>query len=205
LLDHVVFATTDLPAAVARFAELTGIDPSPGGSHPGLGTANYLVGLGGGAYLEIIGPDHGQPAPEHARPFTIDSLTDDRIVTWAIRSTNVDEQISAARARGYDPGPARSMSRSTLDGDLLQWRLTPPNLGVHDGLVPFLIDWGSTQHPTARPLPQAPLISWRASDPKPERLHAALSALGATLEIQPSNRTALVAVLQGTHGTVVLT
>lgn len=52
-----------LTQAVASFAGLTGVQPVSGGSHQGMGTTNFLVGLGAGAYLEIIGPDPNQPQP----------------------------------------------------------------------------------------------------------------------------------------------
>jgi hypothetical protein len=66
MIDHVVLAVPNLADGVAEFRRLIGVDPVIGGSHTNLGTANYLVGLGGGAYLEIIGPDPDQPDP--ARP-----------------------------------------------------------------------------------------------------------------------------------------
>ena len=37
----------------------------------------------------------------------------------------------------------------------------------NDGLVPFLIDWGSTPHPTSRDLPRTRLTSWTAIHPTP--------------------------------------
>ena len=62
MLDHLAFATSDLAATIAWFAEATGVQPVEGGRHDGRGTRNYLVGLGPTAYLEIIGPDLERPA-----------------------------------------------------------------------------------------------------------------------------------------------
>jgi hypothetical protein len=57
------------------------------------------------------------------------------------------------------------MTRRSDAGDVLQWRLTPPQIERNDGLVPFLIDWGSTPHPTSRHLPRTRLTSWTANHP----------------------------------------
>lgn len=137
--------------------------------HVGLGTRNYLVSLGGASYLEIIGPDPEQSAPGEPRPFDVDGLTVPRTVTWAISPPDLDAAIAAARARGYDPGPAQSMSRRKPDGTLLEWRLTDGDDAHPSGLVPFLIDWSATVHPTASGLPTTPLLSLTASAPRAGR------------------------------------
>src|SRR5699024_7239395 len=43
--DHLVIAVPDLAAGVREFEELTGVRTTPGGSHPGRGTANHIVSL----------------------------------------------------------------------------------------------------------------------------------------------------------------
>jgi len=202
MLDHIVVAAPELGPAVARFAELTGVQPVPGGSHQGLGTANYLAGLGDGAYLEILGPDPDQPAPGQPRPFGIDRLDSVRVITWAIRPADLDHQIATARARGFDPGPPQSMSRRTPDGEVLRWRLTLPDFAAGDGLVPFLIDWGDTPHPTTRALPAVPLVSFEATHPHPETIRSALAALGVELHVHAGDHAGLTVVLDGGHGEV---
>ena len=203
-LDHVVLAGPDLDLAVAWFAELTGVEPAPGGSHVGLGTANYLVGLGGRAYLEIIGPDLEQPVPAAPRPFGVDDLTSPRVVTWAMATTDIDAVIGRARDAGYDPGEAMAMSRRTPDGELLEWRLTAPRFDHGDGLVPFLIDWARTPHPTSRGLPEVPLLELTGRHPDPSSVRPALAALGAELPLDAGELVALTAVVQGTDGPVTL-
>jgi Glyoxalase-like domain len=104
VIDHIVYAVPRRPRqAVGWFAGLTGAQPVRGGSHEGMGTANFIIGLGTGAYLGIIGPDLDQPQPVGGRWFGIDRLTAPRIVTWAIRTADIDGSVTAARALGYDP------------------------------------------------------------------------------------------------------
>lgn len=203
-LDHLVLAAPDLAAAVRAFAERTGVDPAPGGSHVGLGTANYLVDLGDGGYLEIIGPDPEQPPPDSPRPFGIDDLAGPRLVTWAVRTDDLDALAAQARDGGYDLGESRTMSRRTADGDLLAWRLTMPRFDYADGLVPFVIDWGNSAHPTSRRLPRAPLQDFRATHPDPASVRPALAAMRVDLHIDIGERAELHAVVSGASGPVSL-
>jgi hypothetical protein len=202
-LDHVVLATPDLAATVGELARLTGTRPVPGGSHPGLGTANFLLGLGEGAYLEIVGPDAGQEAAQGPRPFGIDNLAEARLVTWAVRVDGIDAAIAGAREAGYDPGEPREMGRQTPSGAPLSWRLTLDLERGHVGLVPFLIDWGRAPHPTAD-LPVVPLVGLEGVHPHPERIEPSIAALGAKLPVKAGNRPSLTATLFGETGLVVL-
>lgn len=182
-LDHIVLGTPRLADTLAEFVRRTGVTPAPGGVHVGLGTRNYLVGLGGGAYLEILGPDPEQGEYAGVRAFGVDQLVSSRVLTWAIGVDDLDAAVVAARTRGYDPGDVRSMSRRHPDGTLLSWRLTDSS-PVHSGLVPFLIDWGSTTHPTATPdLPVTPLLSFSATAPSPAVIRPLLSALNTELQL----------------------
>ncbi|MEU5768283.1 VOC family protein [Streptomyces asoensis] len=182
-LDHIVLATPDLAATVAEFSRRTGVVPVPGGVHVGLGTRNHLVGLGGRAYLEIIGPDPDQPAPSGPRPFGVDALASARTITWAISPPDLDAAVAAARGRGYDTGDVREMSRRRPDGTLLRWRLTDGGCPHPSGLVPFLIDWGGTAHPAASGLPVSPLLELTATAPDPGEVRALLAALGTDLAL----------------------
>ncbi|MEV7996894.1 VOC family protein [Streptomyces sp. NPDC086077] len=182
-LDHLVLATPDLAATVAEFARRTGVTPVVGGSHVGLGTRNYLVGLGASGYLEIIGPDPEQSTPGGPRPLGVDELAAPRTLTWAISPPDLDAAVASARARGYDPGTPRAMSRRTPDGTLLRWRLTDGAAAHPSGLVPFLIDWGAARHPSATGLPVTPLLSLTATAPDPAEIRPLLAALDTELPL----------------------
>jgi hypothetical protein len=201
-LDHLVYAVRDLAAGAAHIAALAGVDPVLGGRHVGRGTANHLLGLGGGAYLEIIGPDPDAPDPDGPRPFGIDDLAGDGLVTWCVRPADLDACVARARAAGHDPGEPAAMSRRTPAGALLEWRLTPTR---PDGVVPFLIDWGRSTHPTASGLPAIELVSLTAAVPDPAATREALDALGITgatiaVEAGEPTRPRLRAVVSGRLG-----
>lgn len=202
LVDHLVFATPDVPRAVEDIARLLGARPVPGGRHVGVGTYNYLLSLGDGPYLEVIGPDPEQPDPPQGRPFAIDGLGAGRLAGFAVKCGDIPAAVARARAAGYDPGDEHEMSRATPDGALLPWKLTRG--GGFDGLVPFLIDWMTTPHPSATTPGGAILVGLRGEHPSPAAVQQALAALGVELEVTAAAAPALVATLDGANGRVEL-
>ncbi|MFW5420790.1 VOC family protein [Nocardiopsis sp. CNT-189] len=183
-LDHIVYAVPDLEAAARRFAQETGVEPAPGGAHPGRGTRNLLVGLGGRAYLEIIGPDPEQEDPGRPRPFGIDGLPGPGAVTWAVRTPDLDGAVRRARAAGHNPGEVLPMSRRMPGGALLEWRLTDPD-AVRPGAVPFLIDWGASPHPADSGLPEVRPVAATLHHPDPGAAEGPLAALGLPVPVRP--------------------
>jgi Glyoxalase-like domain len=202
LIDHLVYRAPDLASAVADVEERLGVRAQPGGKHIGLGTHNALLALGPRTYLEIIAPDPSQPQPSVPRPFGLDSLGRAGLTGWAIACPDIDAAVARARSRGYDPGEVTSMQRAGPTGAVLRWRLTA-NV-VAGGLVPFLIDWGDTEHPAGSAPRGLILDSFHLQHPDPASLTIPLAALGADVQIRPAPAPALVAHLSGPHGNTVL-
>ena len=202
LIDHLVYAAPDLPAAVADLEERFGVRARAGGKHTGQGTHNALLALGPQTYLEIIAPDPGQPAPAMPRPFGVDGLTSGALVSWALACVDIDAAVARARSRGYDPGEAADGQRAAPDGTVLRWRLT--HNAMPGNLVPFLISWGDTAHPARSAPPGLTLDAFHLEHPYPPSLAPLLTALGADVEIEPAAAPALVARLSGPNGSQVL-
>lgn len=185
VVDHLVYAVPDLDVAVARFAETYGVEPAQGGAHEGRGTRNALVDLGDRRYLELISVDPSQPEPARPRPFGVDGSAGPRLVTYAVRADGdetIDDLAARLRGLGRDPGELASMSRSTPDGTVLRWRLTAPSTSL-DGALPFLIDWGDTEHPSASAPSGLTLVSLRASTRHPAAVRELTEALGLDLDV----------------------
>ncbi|WP_232667238.1 VOC family protein [Pseudonocardia sp. TRM90224] len=195
-LDHLVYATPELDAAVAAFAAASGVEPVEGGRHVGRGTRNYLVGLGPTSFLEIIGPDRDNPVEPGNVPFGIGTLTGPRLVTWAVAPADIDKAVAAAGI-----GPIEPMARRTPAGALLEWRLTSSEASPPG--VPFLIDWGTTPHPAAA-LPRIGLTGLGATVPEPAAAAELLTALDVTLPVEAGPQS-LVALLDTPRGPVTLT
>ncbi|MEM8708499.1 MAG: VOC family protein, partial [Actinomycetota bacterium] len=191
-LDHLVYATPDLAATVAQITEEWGVTPTPGGRHDGLGSANELLAIGGGAYLEIIGPDPDQPDPPRPRMFGIDDLTEPRLAGWAVAVPDLDLWLAWCAARKVDPGAGFDMHRTTPSGDVLRWRLTmPPTVG--DGVIPFLIEWpGATPAATAARGADLFELSFGHPDPAVEARFREYALPYAVARSEPSLRATLL-------------
>ena len=207
MIDHLVFATSDLERTVMALALRLGVRSVAGGQHVGFGTRNELVALGGGTYLEIVGPDLEQPRPVAPRPFGIDELTGEALVAWCARPDDeLEAVVSAAEATGHRPGPISAMSRQRPDGTLLTWRLTLPQPQAPLGSVaPFLIDWGPSTHPTmSLPMPAVALERLVLGTPDPNQLSRLLAVVGhdERVEIETAAAISITAHLTTQVGTL---
>ncbi len=209
-LDHLVVAVPDLQEGGRLLAARLGVEPSPGGRHHGFGTKNLLVSLGSDAYLEIIGPDPGQPRPRGGRALGVDRVTGPRLVTWAVREPDLEGRMAAARAAGFDPGSIVEMGRDRPDGVRLAWRLGVPPATLAggelpgDGLVPFLIDWGQTPHPSVGLPAECVLVSLRGEHPDPDAIGAMLRAMDVDLAVTAGSEPRLLATVDTPRGSVEL-
>jgi Glyoxalase-like domain len=202
LVDHLIYAVPDLPAAVADLEDRFGVRARAGGRHLGLGTHNALLALGPRTYLEIIAADPGQPRPSMQRPFGVDDLTYGQLVGWALACDDIDRAVAEARNHGYDPGEVGDGQRTGPTGAVLRWRATGGALA--GALVPFLICWGDTEHPAISAPSGLSLTSLRIEHPDPLSLAPVLVALGADIEVTPAAAPALVAQLSGPAGSKIL-
>lgn len=199
-IDHLVYAVLDLDAAIDDLERRLGVRAAFGGRHVGRGSHNALADLGHGRYLEIIATDLGQPAPEGPRPFGLDTLVGPCLVGWAVRTDDIDTSVAAARAKGYDPGEPTAMSRARPDGSLLEWRLT--HNAFAGGIIPFLIDWGTTAHPSSTAPTGLRLGAFAVESPGVTSVTASLSALGSDVEVRLAEQPGLVASIIGPGGRV---
>jgi len=198
-VDHLVYGVPgSLDEACAAFEAATGVAPTKGGVHKGLGTHNAIVALGGAedgscgascGYLELLALDPAQqPRPERVwmAMESVAARGEPRLVTWAhTPARGLEACAAAAAAAGYQPGDVQSFSRLTPDGRTLQWQLAYRHyteaMLPSDGLVPFLIEWAPSCA-AFTPAASAPrgieLLSLRAESAAPLEASASLAALG---------------------------
>ena len=201
IVDHLVYATSDLDATVAEFTAATGVRPEPGGSHPRLGTRNEQVALGG-CYLELIGPDPAQPEPAGGRLLGVDEGPPS-FVAMALRPAEgetIEDLVERASSVGFDLGPIIDMHRVRPDGVTLRWRLTMPDPERGPG-VPFLIDWGETPQPSDTVRARAELAVLRIELPEPDAIRVLHDVLGTGVPVQRADEPRLTVEIRGPDGT----
>jgi hypothetical protein len=201
-IDHLLWAAGDLDAAVAQFETMSGVRAAPGGSHPGRGTHNSLLSLGPGCYLELIAPDPAQDSPpallgsagEIERPF---------LFTFAVACSDIDATADAIAATGYERPKVEGMSRKTRDGGELSWRLARMNDHAFGPVIPFLIDWGSTPHPSKTTPPGCTLKELRVCHHDEKGVAALIASMGIEVQCRHGHA-ALTAVIGTPKGDLTL-
>jgi len=174
-IDHVVVAIRSLDEGTAQFEALTGVKAGAGGRHPGRGTENALVSLGGGSYLELIAPQKdAKLSSEDAKMRDLGRLT---IIDWAVRIIDVDEALASLHRAGFSTSPPQPGARLTPSGERLDW-MTFGLAGARIDTAPFFIRWSpNTRHPSTTAPGGCALEGLVVHDPTADRMQAMLKAL----------------------------
>ena len=145
-IDHLVWAAADLDAGIAAIEGLLRARPERGGVHPGGGTRNALLSLGPRCYLEIIAPDPAQDV--RGTPVEwMRKLARPGLVTWAVGVRNLESLLPKAQQLDMETSGIFAMSRKTVVGEILQWKLLRLRRHGLGPVIPFFIDWLESPHP----------------------------------------------------------
>ena len=144
-IDHLMLGASDLSLGKTWIENQFELPAMDGGRHPGQGTRNALLGLAEDCYLEVIAPDPAQVLAgtlgaqllRYKRP---------RLRTFAVRCSSFEDLVP--RLAGFGFGHRiREMSRETVGGGELSWRLLFVSDHPYGARMPFFIDWGQSPHP----------------------------------------------------------
>lgn len=175
-LDHIVVAIRSLEEGVAQFEQLMGVKAGAGGKHPGRGTENALISLGGGSYLEIIAPQPGATLSPQDQPMK--ALEKLAIIDWAISVPEVDRAVASLKAGGFSTSLPQPGARLTPAGERLDW-MTFGLSGEDLAVAPFFIRWSpNTRHPSTTAPAGCSLERFAVHAVKSDRVAALLQALG---------------------------
>jgi hypothetical protein len=203
-VDHLVYACAELERGIKEIEQTLGVRAIPGGRHPMWSTHNALAGLGARSYLEIIAPDPDSTPTSRPRPFGLDAAGRSHLAAWAASGREPHAWRNEAVRGGVHLGAIQPGSRRRADGVMLEWQLSDLRCVLGDGIVPFLIDWGASPHPSLTAPKGAVLEGLRAEHPDPEGVRGMLSALGLDLQVDAGPRPVLLAKIRCRAGVVIL-
>jgi len=197
-LDHILLGCKDLESGIAFVEQRTGVRAAMGGVHPGRGTRNALLALGGLRYLEIIAPDAKQEATERSRE--LQNLSEPRLIGWAAHPDRAAGIAERFRKEGIQSRGPTDGSRVRPDGRTLHWKTV--NLEDNrDGLLPFFIEWSKeTEHPSTDAPGGCRLTHFGAVSPDPEELAGVYRRIGIEISIERGERAGLRARIRGPRG-----
>jgi hypothetical protein len=205
-VDHLLLGIGDLDRGIAWVKTRSGVKAVVGGSHPGGGTRNALLSLGGRRYLEILAPDPAQSA--YNFPIDVRKLIEPRLITWAAGTTDIEATAKRARQSRYETFGPRAGSRTRPDGKVLEWKiLGVPNKLGRDGVepIPFFIEWAAgSLHPSEDSPKGCELQSLEIHHPDPVAVTEMLKKLGIEADVKQAERAQLRAGLAAPKGAVVL-
>lgn len=197
--DHILLGAADLDGGIRWVQEHTGARAEFGGVHPGAGTRNALLSLGGRHYLEIIAPDPAQPNAPDERG--LKQLASPKIIQWAVGTVDIASAKKMADAAGIKTlGPAPG-SRKRPDGQMLRWQV----LGIEQTtpLVPFFIQWEKgSPHPSSDAPKLGIVKSLRFESPQPEQLRRILAGVGVSADIAKSETAAIALTVETAKGPI---
>lgn len=206
VVDHLLLGISDLDRGIEWVEKITGVRPAIGGVHPGRGTRNALLSLGGKTYLEIIAPDPKQSSFN----FDIDlrKITEPRLITWAAKSDDIDPLAKRAKENSFEISGPSDGSRTRPDGKILKWKTLAVSNQFGDQKIepfPFFIQWSADSlHPSQDSPKGCELVSFEIEHPKASELTAAFKKFGIAVNVKEARGIRLLANLKTPKGTLEL-
>ncbi len=180
-LDHLVIAAETLQQGVDYIRSTLAVEIPAGGVHKTMGTHNHLMQLGNDAYIEVIAIDPQATAPQHPRWFNLDDALmreslhrQPRLITWVMNTADIK---TVNHDSIFPIGIPTELSRETL-----RWQvgLTEDGRLLANGLVPYVIQWHTEQHPSGSMADLGcRLRSLEIYHNRPGWLHSILTSIGA--------------------------
>jgi hypothetical protein len=206
IVDHILLGISDLDRGIEWVEKITGVRPAIGGVHPGMGTRNALLSLGGKMYLEVIAPDPKQSVFK----FDIDlkKMTEPQLITWAATSNDIDTLAKRAKEHLFQIFGPRDGSRTRPDGKILKWKTLAIANQFADTQIeplPFFIQWSADSvHPSEDSPKGCELVSFEIEHPKASDLIDAFKKFGIDITVKETKGVRLIANLKTPKGNVSL-
>lgn len=197
-LDHLAWASNDLDKGIEEFKRLSGVEAALGGSHPGHGTRNALVGLGDMLYLAIDGPD---PAQEHKNNNGewMAAMTGFRLTAFATAVDDIEKAATDFTTWGLKTDIER-FGRRRLDGELVEWDALVVADNPFGVALPFVVQWRTEHHPAKSAPSGCSLSAFKVRHPENNALADFYRSISLDTEVNHGADPALIATIAGPKG-----
>jgi len=204
-IDHIVYAVTDLAIAVEDFSNRTGLKVVQGGQHLDQGTHNALVRIDEKTYLEFIAKDPTIPSPASGTWMGLDLIKENKITRWSLGSSRIVAEAKMLSDFNGALGIVEEGRRAKSDGSTLKWKMTNVLASPTVDVVPFLLDWGNSAHPTEGITKAGAIIDFKIYTNQKAELARLYDTLHLNLIIEESDTPKMELVLGTPKGQVTLT
>lgn len=203
-IDHIVYTVFNLEEAIDSFEQKLGVRPVFGGYHKTEGTKNALLKLDRGIYLELLAADDENKEIKPPRWMGVDVLTKEQITRWALKSDDLPKDAAVLQEYHADMGRIKGGSREVAGGGLLQWELIMPLSKPELEVLPFMVDWSSSE---VHPFDQLPELNCQLKElyvkhPEAVKIKQCFEKLGVELRIEQSEEIEIKALIRCPQGIV---
>ena len=105
---------------------------------------------------------------------------------------------------GVDPGPISRGGRRRPDGVVLSWSASDPRAERMDGVVPFLMDWEESEHPSEGLPGGLELLRVRLFHRRPDAVRAVTRALSLPVDVLGRQESGLEVDVRTPRGVITL-
>lgn len=205
-LDHIVYCTNNFNESLNFFEQSLGVRPSIGGRHLKMGTKNAILNLGQASYLEILAVDENNDKHTGPHWMGIDLIKKPKITRWAIKSNNIQSDQEILKKHRPELATLFDGERLTKAGTILKWKMLLPQATPEVELVPFVLDWSSSEaHPTDKLIENCSIESIGFSEIEfEEKTNHCFQAMFEGIKISSSKRRQITAKIKGPKGFITI-
>ena len=198
-LDHILLAVGDLDSAADHLEREHGLTSYVGGNHPGWGTGNRIVPLGG-SYLELIAvvDERTAAGSDIGRWVANGASATGAPIGWAVRPDDLDATVERLGMTVFEG------SRQRPDGTTLRWRMAGIDRAFDEPELPWFIEWDDrAPYPGAAAPVDARIVRIELAG-RPDALDDWLGPHALPLDVQNGTAGVVAVELDGPRGTLTL-
>ena len=207
VFDHLLLGVSELDHGIDWVEKHTGVRPAIGGVHPGRGTRNALISLGGPTIWKSSHRTGGSRGwiPQ----FQINGLPEPRLIRFAVRTIGIRATAASLRRAGEHPIGPTDGSRRTASGALLHWKTLGLDGKFRSGPVdpiPFFIEWAKDSiHPSKTAPTGCVIEDLHFEHPRADELRGALRVMGLDADVAQAKQARIIALVKTLTGRAELT